>query len=62
MSEIKHQIEDLSKLAMKKLNHGSQSQKMYAIGMLKVLESVRILIRESKDDVKLLNKIKKIFE
>jgi len=62
MSKEKQQIEDLSKLAMDKLNHGSQSEKMYAIGMLKVIESVRMLIKESDDDLKLLNKIKKIFE
>ncbi len=55
-------IESLSRVAMGKLNHGSQKEKTYAIGMLKVIGQVRELIKNEKDDEKLLISIKKLFE
>jgi len=61
-TEINKDIENICKIAVDKLNHGSQMEKQYAIGMLKVIESVRITIKESENDDKLLKKIKEIFE
>ena len=58
----KTKIESLSKLAMSKLNHGSQKEKTYAIGMLKVIGHVRELIKNEKNDEKLLTTIKRLFE
>ena len=59
---LNKEIENLSKQAMDKLNHGSRMEKQSAIGMLKVIEQVRIIIKEEKDDDKLLITLKKIFE
>tara|TARA_Y100000004_G_C8922364_1_gene416010 strand:- start:1022 stop:1207 length:186 start_codon:yes stop_codon:yes gene_type:complete len=59
---LNKEIENLSKQAMAKLNHGSRMEKQSAIGMLKVIEQVRIIIKEEKDDDKLLITLKKIFE
>ena len=61
-TEINKDIENICKIAIDKLNHGSQLEKQYAIGMLKVIESIRIVIKETPDDDKLLIKIKKIFK
>ena len=61
-NNINQNIESLSRQAMDKLNHGNQHEKTYAIGMLKVIESVRELIRHEKDDDKLLKTIKEIFK
>lgn len=47
---------------MSKLNHGSQKEKTYAIGMLKVIGHVRELIKTEKNDEKLLTTIKRLFE
>lgn len=55
-------IENLSRVAMDKLNHGSQKEKSYAIGMLKVIGYVRELIKTEKDDEKLLTTIKRLFK
>jgi hypothetical protein len=55
-------IENLSRIAMDKLNHGTQREKTYAIGMLKVVGHVRELIKNEKDDEKLLTSIKKLFK
>jgi len=60
--KLNKEIENLSKQAMDKLNHGSRMEKQSAIGMLKVIEQVRIIIKEEKDDDKLLITLKKIFE
>lgn len=59
---LNKEIESLSKQAMDKLNHGSRMEKQSAIGMLKVIEQVRMIIKEEKDDDKLLKILKKIFK
>jgi hypothetical protein len=59
---LNEEIEGLSKQAMDKLNYGSRMEKQTAIGMLKVIHSVREIIKDEQDDDKLLNKLKEIFK
>lgn len=59
---LNKEIEGLSKQAMDKLNHGSRMEKQTAIGMLKVIHSIREIIKDEQDDDKLLNKLKEIFK